>query len=232
MHAPRPTTLVACQKTIQQIQSRRKQRNTILKAVTRDAITSTATFASETVCPVCLIVVRGDGDVVEAHVDVCLAYSMNQVEAQDARDDDDVPLRVTDDVYLTGLGIQTRTLDMPDDDAEIDVEGEGADAAFGGAQFTERDLIDDVAPTRGLPAADGIAEADETVTLRELVATRKAQELEPALAINSTKAVLVSTVDVDKLELAIIAAKRSGDSAMLIKALEDKMAHLVRRLYQ
>lgn len=231
MHAPpRPSTLMASQKTIQQIQRRRKQRNTLLRAVTRDEDINTPSGGTgrETVCPVCLIVVRGDGDVVEAHVDACLAHAMTQADA-DAEDEeeDGTPIRATDDVNLTSLGIHTRTLDAPDDDTEIDVEGEGADGAFGEAQFTEGDLIDQAPPIRAALATEAVDEEDMGKTLRELVATGKVVQKAPIGDFVTGGSSAVNSVDVDKLELAVLAAKRNGDTTALVKALEDKVAHLV-----
>lgn len=70
---------------------------------------------SGTTCPVCLIVVQGDPDVVEAHVDSCLAHAMRVQEEQTGTSstdgweevdiDDTTLLRATDGANLTGIGL-------------------------------------------------------------------------------------------------------------------------------
>ena len=67
------------------------------------------------VCPVCGAFVRGDRDVIEAHVDSCLAHASRRLEEQqrevnttateeniDVGDDRDVRYRVTDGANLNG----------------------------------------------------------------------------------------------------------------------------------
>lgn len=65
-----------------------------------------------TVCPVCGVFVRGDRDVIEAHVDSCLAHANRRLEEQqreinaeeniDIGDDRDLRYRVTDGANLNG----------------------------------------------------------------------------------------------------------------------------------
>ena len=67
-------------KTIQTVKRRRKQRHSKLKEMARQEEEGNSKdswsrcFTGETiVCPVCLATVRGDQDVVDAHIDSCLA---------------------------------------------------------------------------------------------------------------------------------------------------------------
>lgn len=68
-----------------------------------------------TMCPVCGELVRGDRDVIEAHVDSCLAHASRRLEEEqreaiaaaaeediDVGDDRDVRYRVTDGANLNG----------------------------------------------------------------------------------------------------------------------------------
>ena len=63
-------------KTIQAVKRRRKQRHAKLKEMAREEEEGSSRDSSRCfagVCPVCLATVRGDLDVVDAHVDSCLA---------------------------------------------------------------------------------------------------------------------------------------------------------------
>ena len=74
-------------KTIQAVKRRRKQRHSKLKEMAREEEEGSSkdswsrSFTGETiVCPVCLATVRGDQDVVDAHVDSCLANESRRME--------------------------------------------------------------------------------------------------------------------------------------------------------
>lgn len=84
---------------IQAIKRHRKQRHTRLRDLTRDldgdatssGTTSRDSFfrrlaAGEIQCPVCMASIRGDDDVVEAHIDACLAHQARQTEERDEMD--------------------------------------------------------------------------------------------------------------------------------------------------
>ena len=80
-------------KAIQAVKRRRKQRHTKLKEMAREEEEGSSKdswsrcFTGETiVCPVCLATVRGDQDVVDAHVDSCLANESRRIEEARARD--------------------------------------------------------------------------------------------------------------------------------------------------
>lgn len=87
-----PTDSVeATTKTIQAIKLHRKKRHGKLREMTRDEEDGRgprATWANGngegegTACPVCGQVVRGDKDVIEAHVDSCLAHEGSRIEAE------------------------------------------------------------------------------------------------------------------------------------------------------
>jgi hypothetical protein len=81
-------TLEATTKTIQSIKTHRKKRHGKLREMTRDEEDGKYVRAAwvnggeeGTGCPVCAEVVRGDRDVVEPHVDSCLAH-LGRLEEQ------------------------------------------------------------------------------------------------------------------------------------------------------
>ena len=80
-------------KTIQAVKRRRKQRHSKLKEMAREEEEGSSkdswscSFTGETiVCPVCLATVRGDQDVVDAHVDSCLANESRRMEEARTRE--------------------------------------------------------------------------------------------------------------------------------------------------
>ena len=83
-------TLSLSSKTIQVVRRHRKQRHTRLRELTRDEEdegTSHAGFAGRDgapVCPVCLRRVPGDQDMVEAHIDACLAHESLRVAQEES----------------------------------------------------------------------------------------------------------------------------------------------------
>jgi hypothetical protein len=104
-------TLERCSKTIQIIKRHRKQRHLKMREMTRDdndenRVAWTGT-GRETVCPVCLQTVRGDQDVMEAHVDACLAHESSRVNEGASQGDatgtgSETNLGVTDPEHLRG----------------------------------------------------------------------------------------------------------------------------------
>lgn len=122
-------TLELVDKGLRMIKRHRKQRNVKLREMTRDDEDGSglsgfrggrgrwAGSEEGTLCPVCQKMVPGDPDVVEAHVDACLAHEarMQNAREQHERDrrreaeswedvdiDDDVQLRATDGASLRG----------------------------------------------------------------------------------------------------------------------------------
>jgi len=80
-------TLEQTDKTIQTVKRRRKQRHTKLKEMAKEEEEGTLGESwldkfngVEIVCPVCSTTVRGDQDVVNAHVDACVAHESLIIE--------------------------------------------------------------------------------------------------------------------------------------------------------
>ena len=123
-------TLEVVDKSLRAIKRHRKQRHAKLREMTREEEDSGglsgfragrgrwAGDGKGTLCPVCLKMVPGDPDVVEAHVDACLAHeermqSEREHSEQEARRleeqtweevdiDDDLQLRATEGASLRG----------------------------------------------------------------------------------------------------------------------------------
>ena len=80
-------TLEQTDKTIQSVKRRRKQRHAKLKEIAKEEEEGGLRGSwlqrftgKEIVCPVCSKMVRGDQDVVDAHVDACLAHENTRQE--------------------------------------------------------------------------------------------------------------------------------------------------------
>lgn len=122
-------SLEAVDRSLRAIKKHRKQRHAKLREMTKEDEDRGglsgfrgwrgrwAGSGQSTLCPVCLKMVSGDPDVVEAHVDACLAHEARmqserehqEVERrreEQAREevgiDDDVQLRATDGASLRG----------------------------------------------------------------------------------------------------------------------------------
>ncbi|KAJ7167495.1 hypothetical protein C8R46DRAFT_1269429 [Mycena filopes] len=198
--------------TITAIKRHRKQRHTKLKEIVRagleDAPASSSrvretwrrgarSTAGEVTCPVCLVTVRGDQDVVEAHVDACLVDQTRRLEeARQAAVAEERERRQAQrrwngdggDVNMDGAaghigdvrgtGFATRDPNSLDVDDEIDIDGDD-EVVFGAAQFTEGDIVNTLPPTQHLEDMDVDGDVDvdvdieEEETLRELVAQGK-----------------------------------------------------------
>lgn len=128
-------TLEVVDKSLRTIKRHRKQRYAKLREMTRDEedVGGLSGFrggrgrwagnGQGTLCPVCLKMVPGDPDVVEAHVDACLAHEARMQNERDQleRDlqrqgeawedidvDDGVQLRATDGASLRGRSFHPR----------------------------------------------------------------------------------------------------------------------------
>ncbi|KZT05653.1 uncharacterized protein LAESUDRAFT_726940 [Laetiporus sulphureus 93-53] len=157
------TTLDQIPKVVRMIRNRRKQRHAKLREMTRgneDALWwGGRRFGKKerregTVCPICAKVVMGDLDVVEAHVDSCIAHVRMSEEQSHAsrhvRRDMDFDLEVDIDgeaiesvtagVNFQGTGFNIRDRTQQDIDDEVDVDGED-EMLYGAAQFSEGDII-------------------------------------------------------------------------------------------
>lgn len=228
---PRDTSAVFASrlaKTINSIKRRRKARHMALRDVTRDEDDlpvvgkgkGRATTTAEQ-CPVCLQDVDGDPDVIEAHVDACLAHAELHRPASSSMSADaneDTPLDI-DGYGSEGDNDMWEESESPDgarrlrlragaingavalgftvsdralDDVEGEIDVEGDDlGAFGAAQFTEADVL---------------AEHCESELSRRDKGRREAE------------------VEVD---LAIERARRGKDSQALVAALESKVQLLM-----
>ncbi|KAJ7094494.1 hypothetical protein B0H15DRAFT_946907 [Mycena belliarum] len=247
--------------TIQAIKRHRKQRHAKLKELVRDDEGGSSSRVRETwrtrrsaggevVCPVCLITVRGDEDVLEAHVDACLADQTRRLEEarqaaiadqRQRRRDGDQDLGDVGEMLgpgdARGTGFATRDPNALDVDDEIDIDGDD-EAVFGEAQFTEGDIVAAFPPSQQLRPSDEDMEvdvdigADDEETLRELVAQGKVikrekseQQVEPGDAAKDT----AHLDEADKIELAILAARTRGDQATLVGLLQSKIKILETR---
>lgn len=144
------------------------------------------------------------------------------------------PLVLPSSIYRTylGTGFHTRNRNEQDVDDEIDIDGDDAEV-FGSAQFNEADVLDlDGPPIHSTSARtqatmghgsvdDPETERDQpTKVLRELIAESRASQGAP-----TTPKVIIP--DMDKVDVAIMLAKRKGDSGALMAALENKIKLLV-----
>ncbi|KII95031.1 hypothetical protein PLICRDRAFT_169723 [Plicaturopsis crispa FD-325 SS-3] len=162
---------------------------------------------AEMVCPVCMQVVRGDTDVAEAHIDACLAHASREEE------EGEMHLSVLDGVNVRGTGFDTRNRDEQDVEDEVDIDGDD-EAVFGDAQFTEGDIL-------GLPS---FGEDDATgSTLRDLVAKGKVVTRE---GVKAKIEEVMGLGDADRMDLAILTARRNNDTPGLLLALENKIKQL------
>ncbi|KAH7887520.1 hypothetical protein F5I97DRAFT_1935628 [Phlebopus sp. FC_14] len=229
-HSTMPTTIVH---TISHITRRRKARHARLKELAREDevwISPQPDGGEEggVTCPVCLQTVRGDTDVVEAHVDACLAYESRRAEVarqtgpgggEDVDVDVDadfgegsVHTRVITSASLRGTGIHVRphSLDTEDD---IDVDGTD-DAIFGIAQFGEEDVLGIISQAQtGNGNGDVDVGSDDGVDVNGNDDERKSEKMTERSNHDHT----------DKLDLAILAARSRSDYLALITALEAKL---------
>lgn len=160
-------TLEIVDKSLRAIKKHRKQRHAKLREMTKEEEDGGglsgfrggrgrwAGDGQGTLCPVCMKMVPGDPDVVEAHVDACLAHEA-RVQSERERSEQerhqeeqaweeidvegDVQVRATEGASLRGLGIVVRDETQQDVDDEVDIDGED-EAVYGAAQFTEGDVL-------------------------------------------------------------------------------------------
>ncbi|KAI0375889.1 hypothetical protein BV20DRAFT_985022 [Pilatotrama ljubarskyi] len=160
-------TVEETMKIVRMLKRHRKQRHQKLRELTREdedeewwggRYQGNTGEGEGTLCPVCGKMVRGDVDVVEAHVDSCLAHVRLTDEqderrrsrrgSADADGDFDVDVDgegsmipgVMEGVSFQGTGFDIPNRDAQDVDEEIDIDGED-EAVFGAPQFTEDDIL-------------------------------------------------------------------------------------------
>lgn len=249
-------TLEKAVKAIQTIKRRRKHRHAKLRDMAREHEEglhgrSGSLNDEEIVCPICLVTVRGDQDVLDAHIDACLADQRLRLDER-MLPEGELHIANEEEVWeeryegavghvgnVRGAGFHTRNRNEQDVDDEVDVDG---DDQFGDAQFTEGDILPVDTPQ---PAVEEEVEVDiedddedETQraqkTLRALVAEGKVVRRTSDDGIACVKAkveeVMVEEVmvvaDAEKMDFAILGAQKRGDKSFLIKALENKVKQL------
>lgn len=231
------TSPSAIGKTIQIITRRRKARHLRLKELAKEHEAESWIVEVEggTSCPVCAQVVRGDRDVVEAHVDACLTHESARLERELLQEEDldigggegSVTTRVITSASLRGTGIHVRTSNSLDVDDEVDIDGED-EAVFGEAQFGEADVLALPSSDRDLHPEnedidvdiDGhLGTAQERQTLRHLVVEGRVLMKRA----DSTESKVIQSIEMDQLDLDIFTARSRNDTSALVLALESKL---------
>ncbi|KAJ7591649.1 hypothetical protein C8J56DRAFT_936088 [Mycena floridula] len=235
---PESSSLAQTMKTVATIKRNRKQRNSKLRDMTKEDEEGYTVCHSrrrggrgEILCPVCRTSVRGDDDVLDAHLEACLADEIRKHEDERAREME--RFRVENELIVNedenwadlehighignveGTGFHTRNSNEQDVDEEIDIDGDDS-ILFGDAQFTERDILGQ--------AEDVDVEEDGERTLRGLISDGEAIKEEKTP--KEVKDDLLTMNEIDLLNLSILAAKRAKDHGMLVLALENKIKHL------
>ncbi|KAK0206902.1 hypothetical protein DFS33DRAFT_629345 [Desarmillaria ectypa] len=243
---PKDVAKAQTTKTLQKIKRNRKRRYAELKEMTREddegylhAPRRRTQFREEIVCPVCLTTVAGDEDVLNAHVDACLAGDARRMdEEREQREmlrreeeedewEDDGPIIGS----VRGIGFHTRNRDEQDIEEEIDIDGD--DEAFGCPQFTEGDILGPAPAPEAEVDVDIENEGDHDVviTLRDLVAegkvTKGKEKTHEGLDVVKARMDEVMGVgEADRMNRAVLTARQSGNRPALIKALEEKVRYL------
>ncbi|KIK04724.1 hypothetical protein K443DRAFT_675739 [Laccaria amethystina LaAM-08-1] len=239
----------AC-KTIQIIKRHRKQRHAKLKEIAREeegymgrGAWSRSVAGGHIVCPVCSLEVCGDQDVLDAHVDSCLANQTSrseEVRRRELQQQRDTEEDIWDELdtgghlgNIRGTGFLTRDRRAQDVDDDVDVEGDDQDR-FGEAQFTEGDILPVDNPQ--LVVQEGIEveiegesedEASrELKTLRDLVAEGKVVQRDRAEYLKAKVVGVLGVGEVDQVDRGVLTAKKRGDKAALVAALENKIEQL------
>lgn len=245
-------TLEQITKSIRTLKNRRKQRHAQLRELMRDDEDVPwwgrgHNEAGGTPCPVCGQNVPGDEDVVEAHVDSCLAHlRITEVQASQSREADmemdiDVEGGILAGVNFRGTGFDIRDRTQQDVEDEVDVDGED-EVLFGAAQFTENDILavsgqhesededDDVDVGTGdivetsRDTAQTVEKSDDNAAkaLKELLVEGKVVKRH----VDDVKRAMDEVMGVgeaEEVEQAIERARKQNDQVALIQALENKV---------
>lgn len=189
---------------------------------------------------------------VEAHVDSCVMNASRlQAESEERERDSrqsvdawgeievngEVRIRLADVNGLRGSGFHIRDRNQLDVDEDVDVDGDD-EAVFGGAQFTERDVLDPSFAVTQREIDEGaivnIDDDDDLVsgtTLRDLVAEGKVVTRRKSVTdldgVRAEMEQVMGVGDTDKMDEAIVTARQSGSPAKLIASLENKIRQLV-----
>lgn len=271
-HSHDSATLEIVDKQLRLVKRHRKQRHAKLRDMTREDDDTEglsgfrggkgrwAGSSQGTLCPVCMKMIPGDQDVVEAHVDACLAHEARMQEERereaarlsreehigDIDIDGDVRILATDGTSFRGLGFAIRDHGQQDVDDEIDVDGDD-DLAYGAAQFTEGDVVN---PLEHRSNEDEDVDIDDegdastpessrdsgssTKSLGSLVAEgkvlKKTKSKDGTSAAREEMDEIMGVAETLELDKAVELAKKSGDTQALVKALEKKLSVLVSTL--
>ncbi|KAL5507893.1 hypothetical protein ACEPAH_5511 [Sanghuangporus vaninii] len=246
---PEMNTVEQIEKTLKLLNRNRKHRNARLKEIIAQdederPHAKNANRGNELTCPICLTVVRGDPDVIDAHVDACVANASRlqaEAEERERRErsgaehdpwteievDGETRIHLNDVDGLRRIGVHVRDQTQVDVEEEVDVDGEDE---FGVAQFTEQDVVNPVSDRHNSVMDKDDEGEDDVKTLRDLVAqgkviTRKA--VTPDLdGVRAEVEQVIGVGDTDRINYAITIARKSGDTTELLVALEDKIKHL------
>lgn len=245
-------TVSQIEKTLKLLHRNRKSRNIRLKEIIAqdEDERPRASFVggNELTCPVCLTLVRGDQDVIDAHVDSCVANASRlQAEAEERERREmmsagmgsadpwseievngEIRIHLNNVSGLRGTGVHVRDLSQLDIEDEVDIDG---DDEFGTAQFTEQDVMDPSFIEGARDEGEDEDDDDDGKTLRELVAEGKVmtrKTFTPDLeGVRAEVEQVMGVGDADRMNQAVNAARKSGDTLKLLAALEDKIKQLV-----
>ena len=249
---PEMSAVEETERTIKLIQRHRKKRHAKLKELIMqddDERLEVTMTGNETICPVCLSTVRGDQDIIEAHVDACIANEsrlLAEAEQRERQEQDrrinvetwgevdvngETRARLTDVQGLRGMGFHIHDRTQEDAEEYIDVDGDD-EVKYGQIQFTEQDLLDATFAV-GSVTARREEEGGEDVgkALRDLVAEGKVVTKGAAESKNNTRVgpdMVESIEDIHRIDHAIALARKNRDHNLLISALESKIKQLVR----
>ncbi|KAH6915085.1 hypothetical protein BKA70DRAFT_1420033 [Coprinopsis sp. MPI-PUGE-AT-0042] len=233
-------------KTIQGIKRRRKQRHAKIKEMVRDLEDDGSAFdrrdawsraadAGQIVCPICTQTVRGDQDVLDAHVDACVANESLKAEAARQEElalanEEEWESGSTDSGQyagnIAGAGFHRRNPDHEDVDEDIDIDGDDQ-VVYGQSQFTEGDILPITQPTSDDPDLEINIEDDDEDACGEPEIPPRSNE-PSRFDSESRSASAHPDENFAKLHLAIESAKQKGDKRALIAALQSKIKLLVR----
>ncbi|KAF9498631.1 hypothetical protein BDN71DRAFT_1442983 [Pleurotus eryngii] len=220
-------------KAIQIIKRHRKRRHAKLREMTREDEEgrTKAVQSSGIVCPVCAQPVPGDQDVVEAHVDACLASEARRIDVE--QQDEAGPSHPTDwggndsrigNVSgLRGAGFNIRNHTQKDVDDEVDIDGDD-EAVFGTAQFTERDIMR-IDAVRMEEEESGDEDVDIGGPWERQRSTSSMQAREQATN-TPEDGILIDVTEPNEVDLLITAARHGGHIQSLVTALQRKIQQL------
>ncbi|KAF4601906.1 hypothetical protein EYR40_005107 [Pleurotus pulmonarius] len=221
-------------KAIQVIKRHRKRRHAKLRDLTREDEEGRTRVVQSNgiVCPVCAQAIPGDQDVVEAHVDACLASEARRIDVE--HQDEAGPSRPTDwggndsrigNVSgLRGAGFNIRNRTQEDVDDEVDIDGDD-EAVFGIAQFTERDIMK-IDAVRMEEEESGDEDVDIGGGPGERQRSTSSMQARDQGANISEDGILIDVTETNEVDLLITAARQQGHTQSLVAALERKIQHL------